>query len=217
MHYESSQLDQLQERVKRLLEQKKRVVVAVAGVPGAGKSTLVERMVAVLASCGVSSKVLPQDGYHFYREQLARFDNPEEAFRRRGAPYTFDGARFVDAVRRVRNGEKVLAPLFDHAKKDPVEEDICIEPLAQVVFIEGNYVGLKDEPWVQLAELVDELWVVRTAPETVRERIVRRHLAAGIAKNHEEAVARADGSDWQNALYVMENTREADATVLMDN
>lgn len=217
MHYDSSQLEQLGERVEQLLKQKKRVVVAVAGVPGAGKSTLVERMVAVLASCGVSSKVLPQDGYHFYREQLARFDDPSEAFRRRGAPFTFDGARFVETVKRVRAGEKVLAPLFDHAKKDPVENDICIDSLAQVIFIEGNYVGLKDEPWAELAALVDELWVIQTAPETVRERIVRRHLAAGIAKTHEEAVARADGSDWQNALYVMEHTREADATILMDN
>ncbi|KAF3986993.1 hypothetical protein FT663_04641 [Candidozyma haemuli var. vulneris] len=216
-HYESSQLAQLQQRVQALLENKDRVIVAVAGVPGAGKSTLVERMVEVLTSCGVETRVLPQDGYHFYREQLARFDNPDEAFRRRGAPFTFDGARFVASVKRVKAGETVWAPSFDHAKKDPVENDICIEPSAKVVFVEGNYVGLKDEPWSELASVVDELWVVQTAPEIVRERIVQRHLKAGIAKNLEEAAERADGSDWQNALYVMGHTREANATVSMDN
>lgn len=217
-HYGSSERGQLQGRIDKLLNNKERVVVAVAGVPGSGKSTLVEELVRSLVSRGVEARVLPQDGYHFYREQLAQFDDPAEAFRRRGAPYTFDAERFVASVRKVREGREVVwAPLFDHAKKDPVENDICIEPSAKVVFVEGNYVGLKDEPWCELGQLADELWVVSTDAATVRERIVRRHLAAGIAKTVEEAEERADGSDWDNAVYVTENSREADVTVSMDN
>lgn len=85
-HYDSSQLEQLQQRITDLLQSRSRVLIAVAGVPGAGKSTLVERMVELLTLAGMSAKLLPQDGYHFSREQLAHFSDPEEAFRRRGAP-----------------------------------------------------------------------------------------------------------------------------------
>lgn len=203
------------ERIQTRLQTKngKRVLVAVAGVPGSGKTTLVTRLERELNAHGVKTSVLPQDGYHYYRAQLAQFADPAEAFRRRGAPFTFDGARFVAAVRKVHAGETVLCPLFDHAKKDPVEDDIVIDGDTKVVLIEGNYVGLQEEPWGQLAELVDELWMVQAETELVRERIVKRHMASGIAANEEEARERADGSDWQNALYIMSHTREPDVVV----
>lgn len=46
--------------------------------------------------------------------------SPPQAHRRRGAPWTFDGAAFVEAVRRARGGESLSVPLFDHAHGDPI-------------------------------------------------------------------------------------------------
>ncbi|KAM9915998.1 hypothetical protein OXX80_013749, partial [Metschnikowia pulcherrima] len=108
------------------LARKSRLLISVAGVPGAGKSTLVEKVI---------------DDLQKKRKELEQFDDPQEAFRRRGAPFTFNAGAFIDTVRRLRSGVTVAAPSFDHSKKDPQEGDIVIVPEVQVVFIEGNYVG----------------------------------------------------------------------------
>lgn len=96
---------------------------------------------------------------------LAGFEDPEEAFRRRGAPFTFDAASFIDAVVRLR-GVPVTAeddpdlavrlPSFDHAKQDPVEDDIYVSSASQVLIIEGNYLLLNEAPWNSISDLVDE-------------------------------------------------------------
>lgn len=188
------------------LARKSRLLISVAGVPGAGKSTLVEKVIDDLQKKGIVAKALPQDGFHYYRKELEQFDDPQEAFRRRGAPFTFNAGAFIDTVRRLRSGVTVAAPLFDHSKKDPQEGDIVIVPEVQVVFIEGNYVGLKDEPWCTLADMTDSLWMIQEDSATVRERLIQRHLKSGVSSSLQEAIERCDGLDWQNALYVMEHT-----------
>lgn len=206
-------MDVLVSRIEKLLTAKNRVVIAVAGVPGAGKSTLVGEVLQALTTKNILAQLLPQDGYHYYREELAKFDDPTEAFRRRGAPFTFNVQKLVSAVERLHSGEQVVVPLFDHSKKDPVEDDIVIGPKVRVVLVEGNYVGLKEMPWSRITEVSDELWLVSTSSELVRERIIKRHLASGIVNSEEEAAERADGLDWQNALYVMVNSRDPDVIV----
>lgn len=213
MSYKISNEDQLVQRLENLAREKKRVVVAVAGVPGAGKTTLVGHLVEKLRTKKILAAVLPQDGYHYYRLELAQFEDPEEAFRRRGAPFTFNAERFVEDVTSVAAGKHTKVPLFDHSKKDPVEDDIDIGDDVRVVLIEGNYVGLEDEPWNRLKHVCNELWVASTPPETVRERIVRRHLASGIAATTQEAEERADGLDLQNAIYIQQHTRKPDVVI----
>lgn len=51
----------------------------------------------------------------------------QEAYARRGAPWTFDGQAFVDAIRRIKQEGKVLLPSFDHGVGDPIEDDILID------------------------------------------------------------------------------------------
>ncbi|SGZ58909.1 CIC11C00000003703 [Sungouiella intermedia] len=213
MTIHTSSVDQLVSRIEERLSRKSRTVIAIAGIPGAGKSTLVRELIDHLGSQGILAQLLPQDGYHYYRAELAKFEDSNEAFRRRGAPFTFNVERFLSAIEKLHSGEIVLVPLFDHSKKDPVEDDIVIGTDVKVVLVEGNYVGLKDDPWCRIGELADELWLVNTPTTLVRKRIIKRHLDSGIAENEAEAVERADGLDWQNALYVIANNREADVIV----
>lgn len=42
-------------------------------------------------------------GYHYTRQQLDQFCDPEQAHARRGAHWTFDGAAFVDKMTDLRN------------------------------------------------------------------------------------------------------------------
>lgn len=205
-----SQVDELVARLKQRSETHTTSLIAIAGIPGAGKSTVVDQLITRLRHEQISCSAFPQDGYHYYRKQLAKFEDPEEAFRRRGAPFTFDGARFVLDIEKVRNGHSVRVPLFDHRKKDPVENDIAIDAQTQIVLIEGNYVGLTDEPWAQISRLCDELWFVEVPLDLVRQRLIKRHVDSGVCSNLEEATERAMGLDWQNALYVLEHTRTAD-------
>ena len=72
-----------------------RVFIGVAGSPGSGKSTLASAVCARLnAAAGDDiAIVFPMDGFHYYRAQLAdpaMFPDPDEAKRRRGAPFTFN-------------------------------------------------------------------------------------------------------------------------------
>jgi pantothenate kinase len=47
-------------------------------------------------------------------------------------------------------------PSFDHALKDPVEDDIRIASSQRIVLLEGSYLLLDEQPWKGIKELVDE-------------------------------------------------------------
>jgi len=108
---------------------------------------------------------MPQDGFHYCKADLATFNDPELAFRRRGAPFTFDVNSLLELVSSLKKtpvatGAEseafIQAPSFDHTRQDPVEDDVQISSKTQVVVIEGNYTLLNEDPWDQIAEAVDE-------------------------------------------------------------
>lgn len=206
-------LKKLVERVKEIqLETPtdKKLIILLAGVPGSGKSTLSCKVVKLLnEEHNIKSLVLPQDGYHLYRSELAQMPDPEEAITRRGAPFTFNADAFLKTVKLLNDptssSEVIRAPSFDHKLKDPIEDDIKIDPDTKVVFIEGNYVLLKDPGWCELVDIADDSWFVTANKTLIRNRIIKRHLEAGIASNEQEAIDRADGSDLKNAKYIEEN------------
>ncbi|KAK6458368.1 pantothenate kinase-like protein [Scheffersomyces xylosifermentans] len=197
----------------------KRYVISLAGVPGAGKSTFSEAVVKELNKT-IKSAILPQDGFHLYRTELQKLPNPEEAIIRRGAPFTFNAKAFVDLVSKLNHPQYLVevlkAPSFDHRLKDPVEDDIHIEADTKIVIVEGNYVSLEDEYWNEISSYVDETWFVKTDMDVVRERIVKRHLAAGIARNEKEAIERADGSDLVNAHYILKHSKPTDVIIVTE-
>lgn len=68
--------------------------------------------------------------------------NPLEAHARRGAPFTFDPAALKKLVQKLKESIEaeapaIYAPSFDHAKKDPVEDDIAILATQRVLVFEG--------------------------------------------------------------------------------
>ena len=165
--------------------------------------------------------VFPMDGFHYYRAQLAEFDDPEEARRRRGAPFTFDAEGFVDRVAAAKtNADAVtLVPAFDYEVHDPEEDAIAIKPSHKVILVEGNYLLLPDDPWAKLhaagadgsAPLLTETWFVDTSVDEAMERVMRRHVAVG--RTSEEARARADGNDRPNGELVWANRHVAEVIV----
>lgn len=194
-----------------------RYLISVAGVPGAGKTTFANKMAMELSKQVAPTMVLSQDGFHLYRSELQAMPNAEEAIRRRGAPFTFNAKAFVSLVSQLKDkSNTVKAPSFDHKVKDPIEDDIVIDPSVDIVIIEGNYTSLKDESWADLSLFVDDTWFISTPESVVRSRIIKRHLEAGIANNEEEAIERADGSDLQNAKYIIENSKITNVSILAE-
>lgn len=149
--------------------------------------------------------------------------DPAHAHARRGAEFTFDGASFVSFVRKIRepltaSSTTIHAPSFDHAVKDPVENDIPVEPTTRILVFEGNYLSLDKEPWSTAAGLMDELWFVEVAFETARQRLISRHIKAGIAANEEEADKRATENDLVNGKQIVENRMKVhEVIVSMDD
>jgi pantothenate kinase len=149
---------------------------------------------------------------------LDEFDDPEEAHARRGAPHTFNVAKYVTLVKSLKDHpyELLHAPSFDHGVKgplaslvsntDPVEDAILILPEHKIILVEGNYVLLTVPRWDEATSLLDEKWFVKVNYEDARSRVVRRHLQAGIASTETEAMERFEKNDWPNGVYTLKNS-----------
>ncbi|MCJ1473055.1 hypothetical protein MMC13_001704 [Lambiella insularis] len=188
-----------------------RLLIAISGIPGSGKTTLATLVTSRLNALSPTpiAAFLPMDGYHLSRAQLSALPDPLTAHARRGAAFTFDGASFLALVRLLRapitaTTPAYYAPSFDHAVKDPVAGDIAIAAAARVVVFEGNYLSLGKEPWREAAGLMDELWFVECGEERARRRLVERHVRTGVAGSRAEAERRVEENDLVNGREIVE-------------
>lgn len=153
------------------------------------------------------------DGYHLSRAQLSAMPDPATAHARRGAAFTFDDKAFLELVKKLREplcpeSTTIYAPSFDHAIKDPVDNDIPIPTSARVIVLEGNYLSLNKGLWKEAAQLMDEIWFIDVDFDTARERLVGRHVKARIAPTKEEADKRVMENDLVNGKEIVENRVE---------
>ncbi|KAL1840958.1 hypothetical protein VTJ49DRAFT_7564 [Mycothermus thermophilus] len=208
--------------------QDRRFLIAIAGIPGSGKTTLSQRLTAALnarhaasspdANANPSQPVaifVPMDGFHLTRAQLDRMPDPALAHARRGAEWTFYGAGFARLVERLSEPAEgapptVSAPSFDHAVKDPKEDDIVVEGWHRIVVLEGNYILLSIPPWSSCIPHYSHKIFVRCPRPTARARLSARHLVAGIARTPEEADRRAVENDLPNGDEVLRLLKEED-------
>ncbi|KAL4458654.1 hypothetical protein ABPG75_013519 [Micractinium tetrahymenae] len=153
-------------------------LVGVAGVPGSGKSSLVQAVCARLNARGTPAVVVPMDGFHFFRRQLDQMPDPELAHARRGAEWTFDARAYHACLASIKREGRCLAPSFDHGVGDPRPGDIAVEPHHKVVLSEGNYLLLPAEPWWRLAELLDDSWYIDCCLEEAMGRVFARQVGA---------------------------------------
>lgn len=200
--------DELRTRLAVLLSRPGRVVLGIAGCPGAGKSTLAEWVLRE-ASASVTAAWLPMDGYHLADRELDRLGLRGA----KGAIDTFDGHGYLATLRRVRaeTGNTVYAPEFDRTLEQPIAGGMPVPPEARLVVTEGNYLLDDDQPWPQVRSELDEVWFCEVDDEVRRERLVARHIRFG--KSPDAARRWVDEVDEVNARRIARGRGAADVIV----
>lgn len=203
---------------KRLLtlsnEKNTRILFGLAGVPGSGKTTLAQKWEAQINQLAgaEAAKSLGMDGFHLTKEQLRRMPDPQRAFARRGAHWTFDAKRFNQRIRAIKAAylhQSVHWPGFEHESGDPVEDAIEVPASCRIVLVEGLYLLFREGEWLALEGAFDETWYLDTPMETSIARLIARHqIAFGLSEA--QARHRVESSDYKNALLVASTRNRAD-------
>lgn len=181
-----------------------RFMVAVAGPPGAGKSTVAADLVRWM---GTGARVVPMDGFHYDDAVLARRGQQS----RKGAPETFDVAGFRHLVTRLKTEAEVAIPIFDRSMELSRAAADVVGPDDRVLVFEGNYLLLDAGLWAGLAAQFDlTVFLDVTEAELVR-RLTARWLHYG--KTQEAAAAWIAGNDLPNIRTVQSRSRLADITL----
>ncbi|MEK1889709.1 MAG: nucleoside triphosphate hydrolase [Phyllobacterium sp.] len=186
-----------------------RLIVAIAGAPGAGKSTVSAALCQAINTRDPGAAiVVPMDGFHLDNAILDAMN----LRKRKGSPPTFDCAGFEVLLRRLRDiGNDVVIPLFDR-KLDLARAGADIVRAGQrILLVEGNYLLLDQSPWDRLASLFDVTVFLDVDRLELENRLVQRWLAFG--HNVGSAQQRALANDLPNAELVLEESRPADFTI----
>lgn len=194
-------------RIADLRPRQARVLLGLAGPPGAGKSTLAGQLVEALPAG--TAIVVPLDGFHLGQAVIAGTPLAE----RKGAIDTFDVDGYVALLARLRadDGSTVYAPAYTRVLEEPIAAAIAVPATARVVVTEGNYL-LADEPrWSRVRELLDEVWYLDTDDDLRLFQLVSRHEEAG--KEPDDARRWAYGSDEANAALVRSTRDAADLVI----
>ncbi|MET8985463.1 nucleoside/nucleotide kinase family protein [Nonomuraea wenchangensis] len=198
--------DTLIERVHDLAAGGRRVVLGIAGCPGAGKSTLAHWLADRLTATGLPAVQVPMDGFHLADVELERLGRRH----RKGAPDTFDACGYLALLRRLHSetGTVVYAPSFDRDLEQPLAGAIPVPPEARVVVSEGNYLLVPQDPWPLVRAAMTEVWYADLDDRVRLDRLVRRHIRFG--KAPEAAERWAAEVDEPNAAAIRATRATAD-------
>jgi pantothenate kinase len=184
----------------------RRFVVAIAGAPGSGKSTLSHHLLDLFPEG--SAAIVQMDGYHFDDVILHK----RGLRSRKGAPETFDYAGFAALLRRIRSMEPEIAvPVFDRSMELSRAGASIIDSDVKFVLVEGNYLLLDEEPWNELSSFFDFAIFLDLPRNELERRLMLRWNEHG--KTEEEARNWIATNDLPNIERVMQKRRPADMVI----
>ncbi|MEO9517361.1 MAG: nucleoside triphosphate hydrolase [Paracoccaceae bacterium] len=197
---------ELQERLQNV-PVGQRFLVAIAGAPGAGKSTLADQLAQSLnetrADCAA---VVPMDGFHLDDIVL----NQRGWRARKGAPHTFDVAGLGHLLGRMRrNTEAEIAiPVFDRSIDIARAGARFVPRSVDVILVEGNYLLLNQDPWSGLKSSFDLTVMISVEEEELKRRLQGRWVRHGLSP--QEIEDKLEENDMPNGRLVIGASRTAD-------
>jgi pantothenate kinase len=184
---------QLAGQIAALSDGRTRRMIAIAGAPGSGKSTIV----AELAKRIPGSAIVPMDGFHQDNDTLTA----RGRLHRKGAPDTFDTGAMLRVLQKVARGGAVSVPVFDRGADAVVPDGALIPATADIILVEGNYLLLDTPGWREMHEMWDLTVLLDVSPDELRRRLVRRWTDHDLTP--QQALDRAASNDLPNAQTVM--------------
>ncbi len=205
----------------RLLElgrSQTRILAAVAGPPGSGKTAFATLLVAVINAerrCEEAALV-QQDGWHYpnvYLDSHMVQHNGEEITLRRlkGSPETYDTESIYAFLKRCKAGDQIEYPVYSRQLHDPIPNAGRITANHHIVVLEGNYWLLQENPWHQFQALFDVRILLTTPQKELVEGLRQRHLRGG--KTLEAANRLIASVDLPNIERVANNSVPAEIIV----
>ena len=189
----------------------KRFLLAITGIPGAGKSTVANLLMKNINDVLQEeiAIVIPMDGFHYHNDLLME----KGLLPLKGIPATFNSSKFVLLIKEIasQNVEKIYCPSYDRSLHNPVDHSIIIENKHKIIIVEGNYLLLDTCPWNELADLFHESWFIDTPLITTKERLISRHVLTG--RSFEEALSKVDSTDAPNAQLIIKTRCKADKVI----
>ncbi|WBU61699.1 nucleoside/nucleotide kinase family protein [Paracoccus albus] len=185
------------------LPSEKRRIVAIAGAPASGKSTLAEWLNQNLSA----SAILPMDGFHYDDAVLDAWGLRQ----RKGAPPTFDVDGLGHMLSRLvaNDGRDVAVPVFDRKLEISRAGARIIGPDVRLILCEGNYLLLDDPAWRPLSQHFDLTVMVEGDLAEIEARLQQRWLG------QPDGPEKVRLNDLPNARLVIQNSLPAD--VILSN
>jgi len=188
----------------------RRVMIAIAGAPGSGKSTIAEHVVDQLnREDGISAALFPMDGYHY--DDAVLEDMGRRAFK--GAIDTFDahGLRHM-LVRLKANEDDVIAvPVFDRSIEISRAGGRLIPQSVDIIVCEGNYLLSHQTPWNLLKPIFDLTVFVDVDENDLRRRLQDRWRGFGL--DDAEITRKVEENDLPNGMSIISASAEPDLRV----
>ncbi|MFG0248404.1 MAG: nucleoside/nucleotide kinase family protein [Phycisphaeraceae bacterium JB051] len=207
--------DQLDDFANQLLadiaEQSMRKLIAIAGIPGSGKTTLMLKLIdCINAIEPATAAAVSMDAYHLMNVQLDALDLRKV----KGSPQTYDVISYLHLLKQLKSQTQrdVFYPVYDRGIHNPIwRASQVVKPTVKILFTEGQFLLLDQSPWDELANVVDESWYLKVDPAKVREDLIARHVRGG--RSRESAVEHVTRSDDANRDLVLTRMRKPDRVI----
>ncbi len=189
-----------------------RFLIAIAGPPGSGKSTMSRNLKDFLEKeYGLKTQVVPMDGFHYDNAILDQIG----LLKRKGAPETFDVGGLESILKRLSGtyrDKDIAIPVFDREIEMSRASARLIDKETEILLVEGNYLLMNQKPWSCLGQYFDLTAIIACDEATLRTRLMKRWLDLDYSES--QAAKKVETNDLPNAKKVVERSNTAEFTLV---